>query len=153
MAPPLVTVFITQIAGMVDELLQCYPFEQTHLYSKIHNILYVPVYKGCGKTVSPENWMFLQTIYGDFETARFAELNNLWVQDYASICTQMINQIEQGPDSMLHTVSGTHLQIGTKDSKPYTSIFLNKYGRVISDKYRAFCFKKQFVYDIQEMSR
>lgn len=150
---PLETVFITQIASMIDELLQCRPFEQTHLYSKIHNILYVPVFKGRGNIVPPENWMFLQPIHVELESTRFAQLNALWAQDYASICIQLINQIEQGEDSMIHTVNGIHLQIRTKDSKPYTPIYSRKYERVISDKDRAFYFQKQFVYDIQKMSR
>lgn len=150
---PLETIFITQVASMIDDLLRCRPFEETPLYRKIHNILYVPVFKGRGNTVSPENWMFLQPIHVDLESSRFAQLNALWAQDYASICIQLINQIERGSDHMIHTVSGTHLQIRTKDSKPYTSIYSQKYKHEISDKNRAFYFQKQFVYDIQKMNR
>ena len=36
----------------------------------------------------------------------------------------------------LHTVSGKFIQIRTKDSKPYTPIYSNVYGREISDKNR-----------------
>jgi len=150
---PLETVFITQVAGMIDDLLQRRPFEQTHLYSKIHNLLYVPVFKGRGDSVSPANWMFLQPIHVDLESTRFAQLNTLWAQDYDSICIQLINQIEKGSGGMIHTVSGTHLQIRTKDSKPYTPIYSQKYKRIISDKNRAFYFQKQFVYDIQRINR
>lgn len=42
---PLETVFITQIASIIDELIVEKPFEETHLYEKINNMLYVPVCK------------------------------------------------------------------------------------------------------------
>ena len=42
---PKETVFITQISSIIDDLIQERPFEQTHLYEKISNILYVPVCK------------------------------------------------------------------------------------------------------------
>ena len=36
---PKETVFITQIAGVIDELIEEKTFEETHLYEKINNIL------------------------------------------------------------------------------------------------------------------
>ena len=39
---PLETVFVTQISGIIDELINEVPFNQTHLCEKISNILYVP---------------------------------------------------------------------------------------------------------------
>ena len=42
---PKETVFITQISSIIDELIQEKPFEKTHLYEKIRNILYVLVCK------------------------------------------------------------------------------------------------------------
>lgn len=57
---PKETVFITQISSIIDELIQEKPFEQTHLYEKIRNILYVPV---C-KDGDPKDWMFLPSIMG-----------------------------------------------------------------------------------------
>ena len=41
---PLETVFITQIASVIDELLEERPFQETYLYEKISNMLYVPVF-------------------------------------------------------------------------------------------------------------
>src|SRR5574344_1795213 len=38
---PLETVFITQILSVIDDLISKKPFEETHLYEKIDNILYV----------------------------------------------------------------------------------------------------------------
>ena len=49
---PKETVFITQISSVIDELIQERPFEETHLYEKISNILYVPV---C-KDGDPKDW-------------------------------------------------------------------------------------------------
>ena len=59
---PKETVFITQISSVIDELIQERPFEETHLYEKISNILYVPV---C-KDGSPKDWMFLPSNRSQF---------------------------------------------------------------------------------------
>ena len=67
---PRETVFITQISSVIDELIQERPFEQTHLYEKISNILYVPV---C-KDGNPKDWMFLPSIHIDLNSPRFSEL-------------------------------------------------------------------------------
>ncbi len=67
---PRETVFITQISSVIDELIEQRPFEETHLYEKISNILYVPV---C-KDGSPENWMFLPSIHIDLRKPEFAGL-------------------------------------------------------------------------------
>ena len=40
---PKETIFITQISSCIDELLTNKRFEETHLYAKISNLLYVPV--------------------------------------------------------------------------------------------------------------
>lgn len=42
---PLETMFITQISTMIDELLNEKMFEETKLYKKISNLLYVPICK------------------------------------------------------------------------------------------------------------
>lgn len=42
---PKETVFITQILSVIDDLINEKSFEETHLYEKIDNILYVPVCK------------------------------------------------------------------------------------------------------------
>ena len=49
---PRETVFITQVSSVIDDLIQEQPFEQTFLYEKIRNILYVPV---C-KDGNPQDW-------------------------------------------------------------------------------------------------
>lgn len=146
---PKETVFITQISSIIDELLQEQPFEQTHLYEKINNILYVPV---C-KDGPPHNWMFLPSIHVDLESARFSKLRNIWRRDYYSICDQLKRHIETSADGFIHTSNGNHIQVRSKDSKPYHPIYSTTYGRYVSNKNHAFYFQKQFVYDIQRMNR
>lgn len=146
---PRETVFITQISSVIDELIQERPFEQTHLYEKISNILYVPV---C-KDGDPKNWMFLPSIHIDLASPRFSELRNIWRNDYYSICRQLKHHIETSPDGFIHTSNGQHIQVRSKDSKPYHPIYSSTYGRYVSDKNHAFYFQKQFVYDIRRMSR
>lgn len=146
---PRETVFITQISSVIDELIQERPFEQTHLYEKISNILYVPV---C-KEGDPKNWMFLPSIHIDLASPRFSELRNIWRNDYYSICRQLKCHIEMSPDGFIHTSNGQHIQVRSKDSKPYHPIYSSTYGRYVSDKNHAFYFQKQFVYDIRRMNR
>lgn len=146
---PRETVFITQISSVIDELIQERPFEQTHLYEKISNILYVPV---C-KDGDPKNWMFLPSIHIDLESPRYSELRNIWRNDYYTICRQLKHYIETSQDGFIHTSNGQHIQVRSKDSKPYHPIYSNIYGRYVSNKNHAFYFQKQFVYNIRRMSR
>lgn len=146
---PRETVFITQISSIIDELIQEKPFEQTHLYEKIRNILYVPV---C-KDGDPKNWMFLPSIHIDLDSPRFSDLRNIWRKDYYSICRQLKNHIETSSDGFIHTSNGLHIQVRSKDSKPYHPIYSRTYERYVSNKNHAFYFQKQFVYDIRRMSQ
>lgn len=146
---PLETVFITQIASAIDDMLTEKPFEETHLYEKIDNILYVPVCK-VGK---PEDWMFLESIHIDLTKPQFASLREIWRDDYYSICKQLKHHIENAADGFIHTSNGTHIQVRSKDSKPYHPIFSSVYNREVSNKNHAFYFQKQFVFDIQEMAK
>lgn len=144
---PLETVFITQIASVIDELITEKPFEETHLYEKISNMLYVPV---C-KVGDPRDWMFIDAIHIDLSKPEFSSLLNIWREDYYSICKQLKEHIETSKDGFIHTSNGTHIQVRSKDSKPYHPIYSKIYGRYISNKNHAFYFQKKFVYDIQDM--
>lgn len=150
---PLETVFITQISSVIDELFTESPFEDTHLYEKISNILYVPV---C-KEGNPRNWMFLDSIHIDLERPEFAPLMKQWKADYYSICRQLREHVETSSDGFIHTSNGRHMQIRSKDAKDangnYHPIYSNVYRRYVSNKNHAFYFQKQFVYDIQRMKR
>nr|DAX27933.1 MAG TPA: hypothetical protein [Caudoviricetes sp.] len=149
---PRETVFITQISSVIDELIEQRPFEETHLYEKISNILYVPV---C-KEGSPENWMFLPSIHIDLRMPEFSDLRKIWRNDYYSICKQLRDHIEHSPDGFIHTSNGIHIQVRSKDARDssgsYHPIYSNLYGRYVSNKNHAFYFQKQFVYDIRRMS-
>lgn len=146
---PRETVFITQISGIIDELIQKRTFEDTHLYEKIRNILYVPV---C-KDGDPRSWMFLTSIHIDLEQPQYKRLFYIWRDDYYSICQQLRDHIENSRDGYIHTSNGSHIQIRSKDSRPYHPIYSDIYGRYVSNKNHAFYFQKQFVYDIKAMSR
>ena len=145
---PLETTFITQISSIIDELLAAKTFESTHLYAKISNILYVPV---C-KVGSPQYWFFLPSTHVNLELPEFAPLLDIWIKDYYNICNQLRNQVEHGKDGFIHTANGQHLQIRSKDSKPYHPIHSNLFKRNVSNKNHAFYFKKEFVQYISSMS-
>ena len=83
---------------------------------------------------------------------QFAPLREIWRDDYYSICSQLKHHIETSADGFIHTSNGTHIQVRSKDSKPYHPIFSSVYGRAVSNKNHAFYFQKQFVYDIQKMN-
>lgn len=148
---PRETVFITQISSVIDELLQGRPFEQTHLYEKIRNILYVPVCKD-GR---PEDWMFLPSVHVDLSQQKFSPLREFLRNDYYSICEQLRNHIEYGPDGYIHTSNGTCIQVRSKDfrdaSGSYHPIYSQVYGRYVSNKNHAFYFRKEFVNYIRLM--
>ncbi len=148
---PKETVFITQISSIIDELLNEKPFETTHLYEKISNLLYVPV---C-KDGDPHDWKFFTPIHIDLERHEFSSLMDIWQDDYYSICKQLKLSIETSPDGFIHTSNGKHIQVRSKDSKgkdgTYNAIYSNIYNRPISNKNHAFYFKRQFVFDIRNM--
>lgn len=146
---PLETIFVTQVSSIIDELLQKKPFEDTHLYEKIGNLLYVPVCKE-GK---PEDWYFLKPTHIDLSLPKYAFLLEVWEDDYYSICDQLIYHIEHSNDGFIHTSNGRHLQIRSKDAKnnkgEYNPIFSKKYGRYVSNKNHAFYFKKDMVNELR----
>ena len=144
---PKETVFITQVSSMIDDLLQNIPFEETSLFEKIDNILYVPV---C-KVGEPAEWSFLESIHVDLNEERFFSLREQLHQDYDTICQLLNDHIETSDDGFIHTSNGKFMQIRSKDSKPYHPIYSNVYGREVSNKNHAFYFKKQFVAEIRRV--
>ena len=67
---PSETMFITQTASIIDELLSCKTFEETKLYKKINRMLYVRI----NKDGSPKDWMYLPPIQIDLSLPKYAEL-------------------------------------------------------------------------------
>ncbi len=110
-------------------------------------MLYVPV---C-KVGDPHNWMFLDAIHIDLSKREFSSLLDIWRDDYYSICKQLKEHIETSKDGFIHTSNGRHIQVRSKDSKPYHPIYSKIYGRYVSNKNHAFYFQKQFVKDIRDM--
>lgn len=138
---PLETMFITQTASILDELLSYKNFYQSKLFTKLQHLLYVPI----SKEGSQSDWMFLSCIEIDLTKPMYHDLCIQLEADYYSICDQFNKMLQISPTSMLHTASGEFLQIRTKDSKPYHPIYSKIYRREVSDKNRAFYFKKEFM--------
>lgn len=138
---PLETMFITQTASIIDELLSKRRFQDTKLYKKFQHLLYVPI----SKDGNPADWMYLAPIQVDLSLPKYYVLAQQLEADYYYICDQLNQQLSASVRSTLHTASGEFIQIRTKDSKPYHPIYSSIYGREISDKNRAFYFKKEFM--------
>lgn len=138
---PLETMFITQTASIIDELLARKSFHESKLYEKLQNILYVPI----SKDGPPAEWMFLPCIQVELSNPLYHELARQLEKDYYTICDTLNEQLQVSNTATLHTANGKFIQIRTKDSQPYTPIYSQKYGRAISDKNRAFYFKKDFM--------
>jgi DNA mismatch repair protein MutH len=138
---PLETMFITQTASIIDELLSHKNFYQSKLYQKLQHLLYVPI----SKDGSQSDWMFLPCIEVDLSLPIYSSLAVQLEEDYYSICDQFNAMLQVSSTSMLHTASGKFIQIRTKDSKPYHPIYSEIYHREVSDKNRAFYFKKEFM--------
>lgn len=147
---PRETIFITQISKVIDDLLNGRQFEETHLYEKINNILYVPV---CKDGV-PHEWMYLPPVHVDLMSSKFTDILKTCREDYYSICGQLKLHIEKS--GSIHTSNGTYIQVRSKDAKDsndnYHPIYSNIYKRNISNKNHAFYFKKEFVYAIKSSS-
>ncbi len=146
---PLETMFITQTSSMMDEILSVKDFCQTKLYTKLQHLLYVPI----SKEGPQSDWMFLPCVEVDLSSPLYEELFLQLENDYYSICNQFNQMLQSSPTAMLHTASGQFIQIRTKDSKPYHPIYSNIYRRNISDKNRAFYFKKEFMKYIVSINR
>lgn len=146
---PMETMFITQTKSIIDELLTKKDFYETKLYKKLKHILYVPI----SKDGSASEWMYLPCIQVDLTLPKYSELALQLKEDYYNICDQLNSQLIISDKATLHTANGKFIQIRTKDSKPYHPIYSHVYGREISDKNRAFYFKKDFIKYIIELNK
>lgn len=141
---PLETIAITQISSHIEDLIAAVPFESTWLYKKISNMLYIPV---C-KEGEPEDWFFLPSAHIDLQSDKYKDIVKQLKKDYEYICAEIKKTCEKG--EMLSTINGKYIQIRTKDSAPYHPIMSKTYGK-ISDKNRAFYFKKDFIIDVKNL--
>jgi len=145
---PRETIFITQISGTIDSILDEQPFEQSILCLKTRHMLIVPVVKE-GAT---RDWRFLPFLHVDLRAAEFAEVAQQIRSDYYSIARQLRAHIEHGPDGHIHTSNGLYIQVRSKDGRPYHPIFSHRYGRFVSTKNYAFYFRKEFMRYLQARS-
>lgn len=142
---PLETMFICQIASMMDDLLETKQFEETYLFEKIDRILYVPV---C-KIGNPNEWYFYDAYIVDRNNPEYAEVYAQLEEDYYIICNKLREHINRTGN--IHTSNGEMMQIRSKDSKPYHPIYSELVGNYISNKYHAFYFKKEFMKRIKQI--
>ena len=143
---PLETIFISQISQQFDEIIAGKPFEESYLWEKIRNLLYVPV---C-KQGSQSNWFFLPPIVVRLESRDFQNIRNQLRSDFSKIIEQLTKHIENS--GIIHTSNGFYIQVRSKDSKPYHPIFSETYQKNISNKNHAFYFRKNFAKVIQQLS-
>ncbi|MFR1709457.1 MAG: MutH/Sau3AI family endonuclease [Clostridium sp.] len=146
---PLETMFITQISTMIDDLLKGKNFEECKVFKKISNLLYVPI---C-KVGEPKEWFIIDAININLNEDKHKKLKAQLEEDYYSICKQLKEHIETSNDGFIHTSNGKYIQIRSKDSKPYFSIYSKVYDRYISNKNHAFYFKKEFMKYILDMDK
>ncbi len=149
---PKETMFITQISSDFDDMFAAdTPFEDTRLFSKIKNMVYVPGCKvsntGDGKEKkldNPNDWFYVDAFTVDLE--KNIELCDMLKQDFIDIRMELSNQITLR-DGFIHTANGGNrmIQVRSKDSKPYHPIYSEKYGRFISNKNHAFYFRPAFM--------
>lgn len=145
---PLETMFITQTSSIIDELLSHKNFYESKLYKKLQHILYVPI----SKDGAQSEWKFLPCVEVDLSKPAYSDLKKQLEEDYYNICNQLNDMLQISPNAMLHTANGEFIQIRTKDTKPYHPIYSEIYSREISDKNRAFYFKKEFMKYIVSMN-
>ena len=146
---PRETIALTQISSTIDTLVGKPQtlFEKSKVYNKIKNLLVVPVVKDAP---AAKDWYFLNVAH--INLAKNPELHRQFAADYYSICDQLINQIENEKDGLIHTSNGHYLQTRTKASKnsqgEYTPIFSKTYNRAISTKNHSFYFQKLLMLDV-----
>lgn len=145
---PLETMFITQISGLIDELLEEKDFYKSKLYKKVKNLLYVPI----SKDGQPSEWFLLAATHINLEDNRFTNLRKQLEKDYYSICKQLKEHINTSSDGFIHTSNGEFIQIRSKDSKPYFPIYSQTYNKYVSNKNHAFYFKREFMKYIKDIN-
>jgi len=142
---PLETIYIMQIASIIDELIceNPAPFAQTKLYLKIRNLVIVPVVKEGDE----RSWYYREIFHlrSDPGSLLFKALE----EDYKVICAKLRHQVLKGKDGFIHTSNGLYLQVRTKDAEPYRAIKSRMLNRAVSNKNHAFYFKKTLAHDIR----
>lgn len=142
---PLETMFITQISKNIDTFISHTrtPFEESNLYFKTRNLIYLPVVKN---SENAADWYFTECVH--VKMTPHSSFYKKMREDYHEICEGLKKHIESSHDGFIHTTNGQHyVQVRSKDSKPYHPIYSGHYGRYISNKNHALYFMKAFMKD------
>ncbi len=136
---PAETIFITQIRGIIDTLLDVppVPFEQSSLRQKIQNLVVVQVIREGPET----EWRFGHVFHVNL--LREAEINARLEEDYYTICAGLREHVLAS--GTIHTTSGDLIQVRSKDFKPYRPMYSRLFRRQVANKDHAFYFKKEFM--------
>ncbi len=143
---PKETMFITQTSKSIDSLIgsDATSFEASNLYTKIRNLVYLPVVKD---SANAGYWYFTHCIHIQAEPGSvvFERLR----ADYDAVRTGLVRHLSTSADGFIHTTNGvnSYLQVRSKDSKPYHPIYSAHFGRYVSNKNHAFYFMKPFLRD------
>lgn len=141
---PLETLAVTTLLGTIDTLLSAPPlaFAESNVYRKISNFVYLPVVKD---SEDSGDWYFVDVVHVRVQpkTAVFLKLE----EDYMGIAAIMRQQVLSGHSLQTANGSNDYLQVRTKDGKPYKQLRSEEFGRVVSDKNRAFYLKRPFLRD------
>lgn len=117
---PLETMWIAQILGDVDNLVGSspLPFRVSRLYTKIRNLVYLPVVKQSNHAA---DWYFVKCVRVWAEEG--SELYEKYRRDYDFICSKLTSDIEHSPDGFIHTSSGpNYIQVRSKDASSRKSM-------------------------------
>lgn len=139
---PRETMFITQISKEIDNYIgsTTLKFEETKLYQKIKNLVFLPV---CKDSKDRNEWFFVSCHHVDL--GKHPQIKRQLSEDYDRILSILAHDVKNSRDSFIHTANGEFIQIRSKDSKPYNPIYSNYHKRYISNKNHAFYFKKEFM--------
>lgn len=142
---PLETMFISQISNFFDDLISdSLSFNNSWIYKKICNMLYVPI---CKMGDNTDHW-YIQSAYHIY-IDKNSNLYNILEKDFLNIRQNLKAHIETSTDGFIHTSNGHFIQIRSKDSKrsdgAYNPIYSKIYNRYVSNKNHAFYFKKEFM--------
>ena len=110
---PLETMFISQISSNFDQLISDQiSFEDSWIYQKIKNLLYVPI---CKVDDDPNKW-YIQSAY-HVQINEGGELFRQLSADFTQIKSKLLTDINSG-DGYIYTSNGSSIPIRSKDSKP-----------------------------------
>ncbi len=135
---PMETMAISQIGNSIDTLISSATFSNSWVYEKIKRIIYVPAIKyENGSDISPRDW-YITKAY-DISINEGSSLYDILEKDFNLIKNTIIE------DEKIHTVTGTFMQIRSKDSQPYKPIYSNIMNKEMSNKQYAFYFTRGFM--------